>query len=321
MNYFRNECSKLAFRVTTLPLLSTTLCCKRVMRYRRVRSEFKLVQGDDDDGEICINNIHLYINVYTHRRVSLQRTSRGSARATSRETGEGGMEPVCNKINRGVAREDIRGGKTGMGGKGEQEEEDGRVNGPAQEEGGSRGGGSAGRKRTRKTRKKGARKRGAKEDKTTPPPATPTLWTRRRTAMECLHPPPPHPPPALPPSSSPLHPLPSLRAISSYFPSLPPTSNLYGTALANLKLGGDASPGMVRAALVAVAVKLETAWISGILFQRLRDTPFGVCGQSRPVVRGKMANVAMIPLETIFSCMSGFLYFKRRVCNATFIHY
>jgi len=28
------------------------------------------------------------------------------------------MEPVCNKINRGVAREDIRGGKTGVEGKG-----------------------------------------------------------------------------------------------------------------------------------------------------------------------------------------------------------
>lgn len=45
------------------------------------------------------------------------------------------MEPVCNKINRGVAREDIRGGKTEWRGRGE-EEEDGRVNGPAQEEGG-----------------------------------------------------------------------------------------------------------------------------------------------------------------------------------------
>lgn len=145
-------------------------------------------------------------------------------------------------------------------------------------------GGSAGRKRTWKMRRRGARKRGAKEDKTTPPPATPTLWTRRRTAMECLHPPPPpHPPPALPPSSSPLRPLPSLRAISSYFPSLPPTSNLYRTALANLKLGGDASPGMVRAALVAAAVKLETAWISGILFQRLGDIPLWIL---RPISTG-----------------------------------
>lgn len=44
------------------------------------------------------------------------------------------MEPVCNKINRGVARERTQRGREGSR----------RVNGPAQEEGGLRGDGSAG---------------------------------------------------------------------------------------------------------------------------------------------------------------------------------
>lgn len=111
----RNRRSKLVSRVTTLPLLLTMLSVVRdPVRYRRVLLEFKVVRNDNDDerrdGKICINNIRLYMNVYTHRRVSFQRTSRGSARATSRETGGGGMEPVCNKINRGVARERTHGG-------------------------------------------------------------------------------------------------------------------------------------------------------------------------------------------------------------------
>lgn len=46
--------------------------------------------------------------IYTHRRVSFQQSPRDSARVSR------GLEPVCNKINRGVARERTRG--AGMGG-------------------------------------------------------------------------------------------------------------------------------------------------------------------------------------------------------------
>lgn len=76
MGYFRNGCSKLVFRVTTLPLLSTTLSRKRAVRYRRVRSEFKVVRDDDDDdddddGEICINNItFIYQRVHASARIA-----------------------------------------------------------------------------------------------------------------------------------------------------------------------------------------------------------------------------------------------------------
>lgn len=112
------------------------------------------------------------------------------------------------------------------------------MNGPAQEEGGSRGGGSASASALGECGGGCAVER-MKEDKTTPPPATPTLWSRRRTAMECLHPPSllplPSPPsslppaPALPPSSFPFTlPVPYLRCLL----------RVYRTALANLKLGG-----------------------------------------------------------------------------------
>lgn len=146
--------------------------------------------------------------------------------------------------------------------------------------GGSRGGGSAGRKRTWKMRRRGARKRGVQGRQNHPaagyshpldeatdcdgvPPSSTTASSSSCSSAVVVS-----------PSSSPVR----SRAISSYFPSLPPTSNLYRTALANLKLGGDASPGMVRAALVAAAVKLETAWISGILFQWLGDIPLWILG-------------------------------------------
>lgn len=145
-----------------------------------------------------------------------------------------------------------------------------RVNGPAQEEGGSRGGGSASASALGECGGGRAVER-MKEDKTTPPPATPTLWSRRRTAMECLHPPsllplasPPSPlppAPALPPSSFPFTlPVPYLRCLL----------RVYRTALANLKLGGDAPPGMVRAAILATTAILGTVRISGILFQQKR---------------------------------------------------
>lgn len=92
-----------------------------------------------------------------------------------------------------------------------------------------------GRRRTRKTRRRVYAGTGAKEDKT-PLPATPTLWTRRRTAMECLHlhlsssssssSSPPPPASALPPSSwslySPCPCVPPLPTSSTYSESIEP---------------------------------------------------------------------------------------------------
>lgn len=55
--------------------------------------------------------------IYTHRRLSFQRSPRDLARVSW------GLVQVCNKINRGVARERTRGarvrGCSGAGGKGE----------------------------------------------------------------------------------------------------------------------------------------------------------------------------------------------------------
>ena len=158
------------------------------------------------------------------------------------------MEPVCNKINRGVARERTHGGikREGRGQK-------------RKRAGAGRGWLARGwfdeRKRIRITRRwlRGWQEGGwVKEDKTTPPPATPTLWTRRRTAMECLHP----PSPPLPLSPPPPHPLPPPPPAPALPPSLFPLTlfvptrhhllcrllRVYRTALANLELGGVMHP-------------------------------------------------------------------------------
>jgi len=79
------------------------------------------MDDDDDKGKTRINNIlrimciNIFIHqrVHTYRRVSFQRTLRGSAMVTSGGRRGGGMEPVCNKINRGVARERTERGERG----------------------------------------------------------------------------------------------------------------------------------------------------------------------------------------------------------------
>lgn len=191
------------------------------------------------------------------------------------------MEPVCNKINRGVARERTHGGikREGRGQK-------------RKRAGAGRGWlcAGVGRRAQAHSNNTGVvagsgRKGWVKEDKTTPPPATPTLWTRRRTAMECLHPPsplppslpsplpplPPAPAPALPPSLFAPSPSPSLRATSYLLRRL---LRVYRTALANLELGGG---GGVMHPLEWYVLPSSLTWrtseqrrISGILSQRER---------------------------------------------------
>ena len=101
--------------------------------------------------------------MYIHASARIVSTE--SARLGSRVSR--GLEPVCNKINRGGgAREDTRQRRVGRRGRRES----------------LCGGGFPGAGAVRVVwRMKGQRR----EDKTTPP-ATPTLWMRRRTAMECL---------------------------------------------------------------------------------------------------------------------------------------
>lgn len=94
--------------------------------------------------------------------------------------------------------------------------------------------------------------------------------------MECLHPPAlplPPLPPALPPPS--LFPSRNRRPpavpSSAYFEPIEQLS----PSLASLKLGVDAPPGMVRAAIVVAATNDGTARISGILFSTRDRRPAG----------------------------------------------